>query len=190
MTLKQSAYGKRKYSCPTGLIAFNLFTAMMSLKTTNKSAKFEIFKPFLFFSHWHVKGFLSKRVARKVDVLQDRKTFSLQARPCIFQPRNVTGWGSEGVKSQFKMFSWLLWKRDQIVPLTAWWNSSSLCPYCLEKNSQALSVITWKEGSKCSPYYPKREFLKSVFIIALKLVKESSKFLCYPKRELKVLLLS
>ena len=45
-----------------------------------------------------MKGFLSKRIALKEDVLQDRKTYCLQARPRIFQPGNFTGWGSEGVK--------------------------------------------------------------------------------------------
>ena len=35
-------------------------------------------------------------------MLKDRKTDYLQARPCIFQPRNVTGWGSEGVKAPRK----------------------------------------------------------------------------------------
>ena len=30
-------------------------------------------------------------------MLKDRKTDCLQARPCIFQPGNVTGWGIEGV---------------------------------------------------------------------------------------------
>ena len=49
------------------------------------------------FSHWHMKGLSSKRIALKVDVLQDRKIDCLQARPYIFQPGNVTGCGSEGV---------------------------------------------------------------------------------------------
>ena len=40
-----------------------------------------------------MKGFSSKRIALKIDVLQDR----LRARPCIFQPGNLSGWGSEGV---------------------------------------------------------------------------------------------
>ena len=52
---------------------------------------------FFTFSH-HVNGFASKGIALTVDVLQDRKIYCLQARPCIFQPGNVTGWGSEGVK--------------------------------------------------------------------------------------------
>ena len=33
----------------------------------------------------------------KVDVSQYQKTYCLQARPCIFQPGNCTGLGSEGV---------------------------------------------------------------------------------------------
>ena len=43
-------------------------------------------------------GLSSKRRALKVDVLQDRKLYCLQARPYIFQPGHFTGWSSEGVK--------------------------------------------------------------------------------------------
>ena len=56
------------------------------------------FSPLSPFSDRHVKRFLPKRIALKVDVLQDRKIYCLQARPCIFQSRNFTGWSSEGVK--------------------------------------------------------------------------------------------
>ena len=42
-------------------------------------------------------GFASKRIALKVDVLQEQKMYCLQAPPCIFQPGNFTGWGSEGI---------------------------------------------------------------------------------------------
>ena len=46
-----------------------------------------------------MKGLSSQRIALKGDVLQDQKIDCLQARPCIFQPGNLTGWGnSEGVK--------------------------------------------------------------------------------------------
>ena len=45
-----------------------------------------------------MKGFSPKRRALKVDVSQDREIYRLQARPCIFQPGNFTGWGSQGVK--------------------------------------------------------------------------------------------
>ena len=70
------------------------------LKTTNNCEIWNL-SAFLFsVLHWHVKGFSSKRMALKVDVLQDREIYSLQARPCIFQPRNITGWGSEGVKRE------------------------------------------------------------------------------------------
>ena len=44
-----------------------------------------------------MKGFASKRIALKVDVLSDRKIYCLQARSCTFQPGNCTGWSSEGV---------------------------------------------------------------------------------------------
>ena len=68
-------------------------------KTTIKSAKCETLEVFLFsFWYWHVKGFSSKRIALKADVLlQDRKIYCLQARPCLFQPGRFTGWGSEGI---------------------------------------------------------------------------------------------
>ena len=55
------------------LLLLNPFTAMMSIKTINKSAKFETLKPsclfFFFFSPLHVTGFSSKRIALKADVL-------------------------------------------------------------------------------------------------------------------------
>ena len=44
-----------------------------------------------------MKGFSSKRIALKVDMLEGRKIHSLQARPCFFAG-NFKGWGSEGVK--------------------------------------------------------------------------------------------
>ena len=44
-----------------------------------------------------MKGFSSKRRVMKADFLYDRK-ICLQACAGTFQPGNVTGWGSEGVK--------------------------------------------------------------------------------------------
>ena len=38
-------------------------------------------------------------------MLQERKVYCLQARPCIFQPGNFTGWGSEGVNETLKWLS-------------------------------------------------------------------------------------
>ena len=48
------------------------------------------------FSHWHLKRSSSKRIALKVDVIGP-KIDCLQACPCIFQPGNCAGRGSEGV---------------------------------------------------------------------------------------------
>ena len=55
------------------------------------------------FWNWHAKELSSQRVAQKGDVLQDRNIHCLRARPCIFQPGNFTGWGSEGVNENIKM---------------------------------------------------------------------------------------
>ena len=63
-------------------------------KTTRESATFEVLKPFCFLfriSRW--KDFLSKCTSLKLDLLYDCKI------DC-FQPRNVTGWGREGVKEK------------------------------------------------------------------------------------------
>ena len=65
------------------------------LKTTDESSKLKTLC--LLFLYWHVKGFSSKCIALKADVLQDRKIYCLQACACIFQPGNLTGWGREGV---------------------------------------------------------------------------------------------
>ena len=52
--------------------AINPFIAMMAHENDPKSAKlFETLKPFCF-SHLHVKGFSSKSIALKADVLWDR----------------------------------------------------------------------------------------------------------------------
>ena len=38
-------------------------------------------------------------MALKVALLQDRNIVCAQARPCIFQSGNFTGWGDEGVNA-------------------------------------------------------------------------------------------
>ena len=51
-------------------------------------------------SHTAPEPTMKKLKALKVDVIQDRNIHCLQARPCIVQPGNLTGWGgSEGVKT-------------------------------------------------------------------------------------------
>ena len=69
---------------------------------TNKSAKFEILSLFVFFFTLACEGIFIKTDRIKVDVLQDQKIYCLKAWPCIFQPGNFTGLGSEGVKIGFQ----------------------------------------------------------------------------------------
>jgi len=68
------------------------------LKMTIKSAKFET-QAFLFsFSHWNLKGFSSTGIAFKVEVTDIEPENRLFAGMSVyFQPRNLTGWGSEVV---------------------------------------------------------------------------------------------
>ena len=67
-------------------------------KEEEKSADFEtLLRLFVFL---YVKGFSSKHSALKVDVLQDRKIYCFQERPCIFQPGNLTGSSSERVNTK------------------------------------------------------------------------------------------
>ena len=55
--------------------------------------------PFVvFFALENERVFIKTHIALKVDVLQDRKIYCLQARPRIFQPGIFTVRGSEGVK--------------------------------------------------------------------------------------------
>ena len=71
----------------------NRFTTVMSFH--NNQWKCETWNPEAFlssFSHWHVKGFSSKRIALKVDVLNCRT-----GKYTICKRGNLIGWGSEGV---------------------------------------------------------------------------------------------
>ena len=82
---------------------------MMSLENHSECvrAKSETLKPdfclffsmFLFvclFWHWHVKGFSSKRITLKIDVLQDRKIYCFRGASVhlSLSPGKCTGWGS------------------------------------------------------------------------------------------------
>ena len=69
------------------------------LKTTNKGAKCQILKLFSFFSFQQLKKIFIKMHTIQSRLLWDWKLYCLQARPCIFLPGNITGWGSEGVKT-------------------------------------------------------------------------------------------
>ena len=77
------------------LLLLNPFTVMMSVRNL-KPSSFSVFV----LSHRLMRGFSLKgnRKELKVDVLWDRKIHCLQARPCIIQPGDFTGWSGEGVK--------------------------------------------------------------------------------------------
>ena len=84
---------------------------MMSLKINkykkqqHKSAKFETLNLFLSsISQWHLKGTSSKRIGFENRCYRTGKYTVSQARPCIIQPGNVTGWDSEGVKKHVYFF--------------------------------------------------------------------------------------
>ena len=70
-------------------VTFNPFIAMMSLKPTNKSAKFETLKPLSSFSHWHVKGPSSQCTALKVDVIGAKKILFCRRARARFSPKIV-----------------------------------------------------------------------------------------------------
>ena len=80
---------------------FNPSTASMSLENGYRKSvrNLKLLSHFFnFFSRNGVcLGFESKRIALNVVVLKDRKIYSLQARPCMFQSGNFRGWGSQGV---------------------------------------------------------------------------------------------
>ena len=46
-----------------------------------------------------MKKFSSERRVLKVELLKDLIIYCLKACGCIFQPGNLTGWGSERVKA-------------------------------------------------------------------------------------------
>ena len=71
------------------------------LKTTNKSVKFKTCEHFCLLFHTGTWKDFHHDTALKVDVLQDWTMYCLQASLWIFQCRNVTGWGSEGVNNPF-----------------------------------------------------------------------------------------
>ena len=71
------------------------------LKKTNTSAKFESLQPFCFlFSHWHVKGSSSKRIALKGDnyVIGPKNILFAGASVHLSARKFCTGWSREGVK--------------------------------------------------------------------------------------------
>ena len=80
----------------------------MDVRKATLQQQFEIKNPSAFLSsflHWHVKRFLSKRIALKVDVLQDRKIYCSQARLCIFSSEILQAGAVKGLKTNVKFLS-------------------------------------------------------------------------------------
>ena len=102
------------------------------LKTTNESAKSETSAFLSSFSHWHVKAFSLKCITMKVDCYRTRKY-----TVCIFQPRNFTGWGSEGVNAKSLIWSFYF---DLFYSL-AGTHFEKAC--CFFKYSAAFSACPW-----------------------------------------------
>ena len=71
---------------------------MMSLKTTSNGVKFETFSLFAFLLALASERIFIKTHCTDSGCVTELKMLCLQARPCIFQPGNFTGCGSEGVK--------------------------------------------------------------------------------------------
>ena len=87
------------------------------------------------------KGFSSKHIALKVEVLQARKIYFLQARPCIIQRGSFTCWGSEGVKKRKEKYN--LTCNGQIV-------ADLVCRFLLVILNEAARLAL------CIPYVPNR----------------------------------
>ena len=137
------------------------------LKATNKRAKFETLRPFrlLIRTGMWTDFFLSKCIALKVDVSQDRKIYCLQARPCIFQPRNFTVRGSEGVETEKQhddMECFLLFvesvARKQNLAL---WHlrPNYIIPECLTHSIK--SSVIWTDSPNSPP-----EALQTILLIS------------------------
>lgn len=87
--------------CPVqGGSSFNPLTAVFaapSLENNQQSAQFEVLKPF-------IPALACERICIQMhnienNLLWDQITFCLQACMCPFQPRKLTSWGSERVKT-------------------------------------------------------------------------------------------
>ena len=73
-------------------------------------------------------------------MLQDWKIYRLRTRPCIFQPRNFTGCGSEGVTGGSASVSGVMnYVREQVLFVHVFYNNPapvirSMRHYCTVSN--------------------------------------------------------
>ena len=75
------------------------------LKTTNKIAKFETLNRFYLLLLFFLFALACERILIETYSIESRRAIGPEnilftVRPCIFQPGNFTGWGSEGVKKK------------------------------------------------------------------------------------------
>ena len=76
------------------------------LKKTNKSVKYETLQPFCFLFRTGFGEDFHQNALHWKEMLQDRKIDCFEVHPCIFQPRNFTSWGSEGVNDVTEVERW------------------------------------------------------------------------------------
>jgi len=107
------------------------------LKMTNKSAKSQTLKFFVFFFALACESIFVKMHNNESRLLQDWKIHCLQVCQCIFQPRNFTGWGSEGVNAKSLISSFYF---DLFYSL-ARTHFEKAC--CFFKYSTAFSACPW-----------------------------------------------
>ena len=79
----------------------NPITAMISLKTTHKCAKFESVSLFVFLFALAWEMIFIKAYYIESTCVKGPENILFQARPCVFQLGYFTGWGSEGVNNFF-----------------------------------------------------------------------------------------
>ena len=96
-----------------------------------------------------MKGFSSKLIALKVAVLKDRKIYCLQARPCLFQPGNFTGCGSEGVNNVAETLT----DGNKRAVLLSWRSSDHPAPRALSASRRQQERCTSTEHHGCTSNY-------------------------------------
>ena len=99
VSVPASESGSDGQNCSVYVILFSLTLSLLwcHLKTTSNGVQFEMFS----FSCSPVNGFTAKHTLLKADLLQDWKIYHLQACTVTLEPRNLTGFGREGVKNYF-----------------------------------------------------------------------------------------
>ena len=105
--------------------------------------KCEIRNPSAFlysFLHWHVKGFSLKRITLKVNALQDRKRYCLEASPYIFSPEILQAGAVKGLTSTETI---RLITDGEKRGGTFRWGEGRLYTYCYTVTTRMTSALRW-----------------------------------------------